>query len=56
MPKLVAKVEGRGNGIKTNIVNNVDIAKALDRPPECEAVPKPSHGRVCIMVMSPSVL
>jgi hypothetical protein len=36
MPKLVAKVEGRGNGIKTNIVNNVDIAKALDRPPECE--------------------
>jgi hypothetical protein len=36
MPKLVAKVEGRGNGIKTNIVNNVDIAKALARPPECE--------------------
>jgi translation initiation factor 5 len=34
MPKLVAKVEGRGNGIKTNIVNNVDIAKALARPPE----------------------
>ena len=34
MPKLVAKVEGRGNGIKTNIVNNVDIAKALERPPE----------------------
>lgn len=33
MPKLVAKVEGRGNGIKTNIVNNVDIARALDRPP-----------------------
>ena len=34
MPRLVAKVEGRGNGIKTNIVNNVDIAKALERPPE----------------------
>eukprot|EP00892_Ulva_mutabilis_P011881 jgi/Ulvmu1/9065/UM005_0158.1 len=33
MPKLVAKVEGRGNGIKTNVVNNVDIARALDRPP-----------------------
>ena len=29
------QIEGRGNGIKTNIVNNVDIAKALERPPEC---------------------
>mmetsp|Transcript_23277 Transcript_23277/g.59488 ORF Transcript_23277/g.59488 Transcript_23277/m.59488 type:complete len:461 (-) Transcript_23277:425-1807(-) len=34
MPKLVAKIEGRGNGIKTNVVNNVDIAKALERAPE----------------------
>ena len=32
MPKMVTKIEGRGNGIKTNIVNNVDIAKALARP------------------------
>ncbi|XP_010521223.1 PREDICTED: probable eukaryotic translation initiation factor 5-2 [Tarenaya hassleriana] len=32
MPKMVTKIEGRGNGIKTNIVNNVDIAKALGRP------------------------
>jgi translation initiation factor 2 beta subunit (eIF-2beta)/eIF-5 len=31
------QIEGRGNGIKTNIVNNVDIAKALERPPECES-------------------
>lgn len=31
---MVVKIEGRGNGIKTNIVNNVDIAKALNRPPE----------------------
>lgn len=30
------QIEGRGNGIKTNIVNNVDIAKALERPPECK--------------------
>jgi hypothetical protein len=30
------QIEGRGNGIKTNVVNNVDIAKALERPPECE--------------------
>ena len=34
MPKLQCKIEGRGNGIKTNVVNNVDIAKALERPPE----------------------
>ncbi|KAL8467207.1 hypothetical protein ACS0TY_036068 [Phlomoides rotata] len=33
MPRMVTKIEGRGNGIKTNIVNMVDIAKALGRPP-----------------------
>ncbi|XP_065176630.1 eukaryotic translation initiation factor 5-like [Sycon ciliatum] len=33
MPKLLAKVEGKGNGIKTVIVNMVDIAKSLHRPP-----------------------
>ncbi|XP_010530177.1 PREDICTED: probable eukaryotic translation initiation factor 5-1 isoform X2 [Tarenaya hassleriana] len=32
MPKMVTKIEGRGNGIKTNVVNMVDIAKALGRP------------------------
>jgi hypothetical protein len=32
----LTQIEGRGNGIKTNVVNNVDIAKALERPPECE--------------------
>ncbi|KAL8482918.1 hypothetical protein ACS0TY_025817 [Phlomoides rotata] len=33
MPRMVTKIEGRGHGIKTNIVNMVDIAKALGRPP-----------------------
>uniref|UniRef100_A0A0D6R826 W2 domain-containing protein n=1 Tax=Araucaria cunninghamii TaxID=56994 RepID=A0A0D6R826_ARACU len=33
MPKLMTKIEGRGNGIKTNIVNMVEVAKALGRPP-----------------------
>ncbi|KAK7103689.1 eukaryotic translation initiation factor 5-like [Littorina saxatilis] len=33
MPRLLAKVEGKGNGIKTVIVNMTEIAKALSRPP-----------------------
>ena len=33
MPKLLTKIEGRGNGIKTNIVNMVDVAKSLGRLP-----------------------
>ncbi|GAQ92007.1 Translation initiation factor 5 [Klebsormidium nitens] len=32
MPKLITKVEGRGNGIRTNLVNMTDVAKALARP------------------------
>lgn len=34
MPRVRAKIEGRGNGIKTNIMNMSDIARALKRPPE----------------------
>ena len=33
MPKLLTKVEGKGNGIKTVIPNMGDISKALNRPP-----------------------
>ena len=33
MPAIQSKIEGRGNGIKTNVVNMVDVAKALARPP-----------------------
>lgn len=36
MPRLVAKVEGKGNGIKTVIPNMGDIARALGRPPTCK--------------------
>jgi len=32
MPKINAKVEGKGNGIKTVIVNMVEVAKAIGRP------------------------
>lgn len=33
MPRLVSKIEGKGNGIKTVISNMVDIAKSLNRSP-----------------------
>ncbi|XP_054263361.1 eukaryotic translation initiation factor 5 [Macrosteles quadrilineatus] len=33
MPRIMAKVEGKGNGIKTVIVNMTDVAKSIGRPP-----------------------
>lgn len=35
----LVQVEGKGNGIKTVIVNMVDVAKALNRPPTCKYDP-----------------
>ncbi|XP_050521081.1 eukaryotic translation initiation factor 5 [Daktulosphaira vitifoliae] len=32
MPRLMAKVEGKGNGIKTVLVNMAEVAKAIGRP------------------------
>ena len=34
MPKMVTKIEGRGNGIKTNIVNMTAVAAAIKTPPD----------------------
>ncbi|CAG8433635.1 10925_t:CDS:2 [Diversispora eburnea] len=33
MPKLISKIEGKGNGIKTVVPNMPDIARSLSRPP-----------------------
>lgn len=32
MPRINAKVEGKGNGIKTVIVNMAEVARAIGRP------------------------
>lgn len=52
-PVSLSQIEGRGNGIKTNVVNNVEIAKALERPPECEQGPF-FFVMLCICVLAPS--
>lgn len=51
MPCMVTKIEGRGNGIKTILVNIVDVATSLNRdPPEvtkffgCELGAQTSYG------------
>lgn len=34
MPRILGKVEGRGNGIRTALPNVADVARALKRSPE----------------------
>ena len=36
MPKMVLKQESRLNGVKTNVFNLDEVAKALRVPPECK--------------------
>ena len=43
------QVEGKGNGIKTVVVNMVDVAKALCRPPSCE-----SQHMLCLLCCNQS--
>lgn len=38
MPKMINKIEGKGNGIKVNLVNLIDVAKALRVPTECISI------------------
>jgi hypothetical protein len=35
MPRMTLKIESKGNGVKTNITNLPEVAKALDVPPDC---------------------
>ena len=35
MEPLLSKIEGKGNGIKTVIVNLSSVAQSLSRPPAC---------------------
>lgn len=44
MPKLQSKTEGRGNGIKTILINAKEVAEALNRPPSY--LPKVRQRRI----------
>ena len=38
MPAMVTKIEGKGNGIKTILVNVVELAGALNRDPQVRSL------------------
>ena len=35
MERLFSKIEGKGNGIKTVVVNLPSVSQSLSRPPSC---------------------
>lgn len=43
MPRVILKIEGKGNGIKTNLVNLHEVAKALRCPDECIFINKDEY-------------
>lgn len=48
MPRMLLKIEGKGNGIKTNVVNLSDVSKALRVPTECKRQRKKERERSLI--------
>jgi Domain found in IF2B/IF5 len=49
MERIVSKIEGKGNGIKTVIVNLTSVAQSLARPPACTC-PSPSPNPNMILI------
>ena len=54
--RAAAQIEGRGNGIKTNVVNNVEVAKALERPADCEGLFLSTSVPFCVCLLCHFVL
>ncbi len=42
----MSKIEGKGNGIKTVVVNLSSVAQSLSRPPSCKLSLSPSVLRI----------
>ena len=48
------KVEGKGNGIKTVIVNMVDIARALNREAICKSPQNKTNWNIMYVILDPT--